>query len=586
MQKKRCLFSLIALFLLNQDFCEAQEIYFSPNPVFNAVCPNTSVTYGIYNYAPACHEISVSGGAIIPDANPDDHELTISWFDQGLPGSISVSRDSSAACAGAAPGKTVAVPVKTLVGVAPAILGPDSVAAGFQEYLTFKASLNYPFRGSFDPDPFEVKTFEWTAPVAWTILSEETWAPLRLKTDFGTGGTVTAKGLNTCELALKSETASAAVKRTLSTPCPVLTGTQIVLCGEPWQIDLIASPQPYSYQADSLHWSWSLPEGWSLDSLSDARMVRVNADGQHGGSVTATVSDYGISASCPLSIPVVVAAPGTWVVGSQNLCEAQPYYLSNPTLPQGASASWQITPPDAPVTSFSGTGANAVVTPTTLAPFYPGSHASITFTVQGCGLTESFQRTFFVGSADIFNFRVDGVPGQNREVCPGWHKLEADVLSGDVDSCFSWVLPGNNGTPPNLLYHVDCSSAYVYVQPTDKSPLTVGAIYWSGCKPYEEFFELTPTLPECDYEAFSLKVYPNPTADILNIEASTIYGGEIILLNISNIRLINMQGAVALEISGDENPAVKLDVSGIPAGLYLVRVQSADRVLVETVQVY
>jgi hypothetical protein len=64
----------------------------------------------------------------------------------------------------------------------------------------------------------------------------------------------------------------------------------------------------------------------------------------------------------------------------------------------------------------------------------------------------------------------------------------------------------------------------------------------------------------------ALKVYPNPTSDFLNIEITPVDTGRLIL------ELINSSGGKSLSKVVDNQPILQVNVSEIPAGVYLLRV--------------
>jgi len=413
--KKLDIICTTLLFLMNLSMCLSQTLSISPNSEDNAVCPNVNVTYTITNYNPTCHSISTVNGTLVQDK--DDGTLIMNWLDNGAKGSITVTKNTSG-CSGIAGTRTFDVPIKTLAQATPTITGPSGPAAGFQHVLTYSAQLNWPFRGNNDPDPFPVTTFDWTLPTGWVNNTTPATSPtINVSTNIGGGGTVTAVGRTTCGSgAFNSLPGTKTINRTLSVPCPVISQRQIERCGEPGTNAFAAQSQPAGYSSNNPQWSWSLPQGWTFNGSPGFQFVNVNTDGQHGGNVVATFSDWGVSANCSLPIPLVVANPGTFADGSDRLCETETYSLTNLPLAAGATATWAISPSTAPITPLSGTGTSATITPI---DGNPGSTATITFTVSGCGLTNTFPKTMFVGKPEIYDQRIDGVPGASKTVCPG-----------------------------------------------------------------------------------------------------------------------------------------------------------------------
>jgi hypothetical protein len=93
--------------------------------------------------------------------------------------------------------------------------------------------------------------------------------------------------------------------------------------------------------------------------------------------------------------------------------------------------------------------------------------------------------------------------------------------------------------------------------------------YWDDFVFQESF----PTIYN-EIQASEIKVYPNPAREYLNIS------------NLNNLQHIDIQNLTGTSIwstsfSGEEN--VIIPVSGLPKGLYFIRVQTADRVITKKV---
>jgi len=68
--------------------------------------------------------------------------------------------------------------------------------------------------------------------------------------------------------------------------------------------------------------------------------------------------------------------------------------------------------------------------------------------------------------------------------------------------------------------------------------------------------------------------YPNPASDFLNIESSSL---------IKNVRLIQMNGQIALERSVNSSSSIHLQTAGLPSGLYILTVESEKGISQEKV---
>jgi hypothetical protein len=68
----------------------------------------------------------------------------------------------------------------------------------------------------------------------------------------------------------------------------------------------------------------------------------------------------------------------------------------------------------------------------------------------------------------------------------------------------------------------------------------------------------------------TLKVYPNPTSDFINIEITPVDTGRI------NIGLFNSSGAKVLNKIMDYQPVFQVNISDFPSGVYLLKFSLAS----------
>ena len=71
--------------------------------------------------------------------------------------------------------------------------------------------------------------------------------------------------------------------------------------------------------------------------------------------------------------------------------------------------------------------------------------------------------------------------------------------------------------------------------------------------------------------ALTLTVFPNPTARVINLKLDEIFGNE-------TYTIYNMQGA-AVGNENIESTMSQIDVSGLPAGIYIVKVKNGEQIL-------
>jgi hypothetical protein len=71
----------------------------------------------------------------------------------------------------------------------------------------------------------------------------------------------------------------------------------------------------------------------------------------------------------------------------------------------------------------------------------------------------------------------------------------------------------------------------------------------------------------------TLKVYPNPTSDFINIEITPVDTGRLIL------ELINSSGGKSLIKIVDNQPILQVNVSEVPAGVYKEQLFKVEKVI-------
>lgn len=585
MKKRRLKLVLVGtLYLIFLNVCLSQ-VTLSPDPKLNAQCPEIQTTFTLSNNFNAdCHEITPEGCSFTRSGNT----LTVIFFDNGKRAKITIAKKTDSGCSNAASGKVYdEIPIKTLFGLSPTITGPTNVPVGFANTLQYTASLNYPFRGTNDPPTLPVTNFIWTLPVGWTNTTIPSTSPtITVVTDLGTGGPISAEPIHACVNGLTSA-GSRNIQRTLSAPCPVSADFNETYCGDPPRINsLSATAQPTGYMPspNGISYTWTLPTGWTFSGPSTTRNVNVTMDGQHGGNVTVVAKDYGVtSPPCTFDIPLRVINSTALVVGAERLCAAETYNLSHPIAP-GATASWAITPSNAPISPLQGSG--SVANLTTGAGGLPGTEATLEFTVSGCGITKKLSRSFFVGRPLIEKHQINGTYGASQTVCPGWHILVAQVLGDDFDSgCMTWELVNNQGNPPHTLYQGGCEWGMVYLNPLNSAPAFVKVTADNECGATSSYFYLYPHLQDCKHQYY-FSVYPNPASDVLNLEVFFDDGdNDQVALAISHAQLINTVGVVAKDLPNIITEHLTMDLADVPGGLYVVRAKVGDEWHTKTVQV-
>jgi hypothetical protein len=92
-------------------------------------------------------------------------------------------------------------------------------------------------------------------------------------------------------------------------------------------------------------------------------------------------------------------------------------------------------------------------------------------------------------------------------------------------------------------------------------------LYWvithkDGCM-QKTYYNAPVDITNVNAGEISLKVYPNPTREVLNVDINTMMGGDY------TVEVVNMLGQ-KLSSTVAENRKAKFDVSGIASGVYMV----------------
>lgn len=78
-------------------------------------------------------------------------------------------------------------------------------------------------------------------------------------------------------------------------------------------------------------------------------------------------------------------------------------------------------------------------------------------------------------------------------------------------------------------------------------------------------------------DAISIMVYPNPAADIFHIDVSNFTGDEI------NVRLFNLMGEIVFTENYIQTDIMQIDVSNLPKGNYIIKINSDEKTAVEKI---
>jgi hypothetical protein len=417
-----------------------------------AVCPNTSINYQIVNWNQNCHKLTVVKGTASGNVGADG-TITIVWQDTGDSCLIKITRDAAANCGTAAEGQSFFIPVLSLAKVKPTItqLPPGKFDVGFTHTIRYKASAQYPWLGALDSNnlnDFRLTEFQWTIPSGWSYNGNTIFDTLNVTTDYGTGGEISATAYNRRCFTSASSSAKGISKaeRQMPSPCfttnpPIQATQQFERCGSPIQNQFTCRSVPLNFELPTggvtYVWSVSPADGWST-ILEFGTTAVYKTDGQKARRITVTASAYGVSSSCFIDLPLILANPLAEIKGNTLVCEKDTFSVQDLNLSPGAIVTWNIIslspglPPS--VSPTSGVGNQAFVSVTGY------GQCRIDFTISGCNQTRTLSKTFFAGRPSINNMAINGQPGNSRLVCQGGYHFMTASTQGVIGSnvCLTW----------------------------------------------------------------------------------------------------------------------------------------------------
>ena len=139
---------------------------------------------------------------------------------------------------------------------------------------------------------------------------------------------------------------------------------------------------------------------------------------------------------------------------------------------------------------------------------------------------------------------------------------DGDGVAFTTDYGLTWTL-WNEGLENKNMYSIGIFGNYV----------------WSACCCGFGLFErLIPEFTGLEQinDDFKVTVYPNPTNQFLNIEHD---------IKIDKIRILNVFGSIIRIVEVEDSPLSRLDMQQITTGIYILEIQTKNRVLVKKILV-
>ncbi len=166
----------------------------------------------------------------------------------------------------------------------------------------------------------------------------------------------------------------------------------------------------------------------------------------------------------------------------------------------------------------------------------------------------------FLDSIGMANTVANGLENTNFSEDIAYVKaapVPTDAYNDEINGTNNWAAWDRSGWPYN--YDYSASGGPVSYTGGDSGQPVGGIVSTIG-------------LPE-SFLSLGLELYPNPATSVLRIE-NTRYG-EVILEKIS---IVNPTGQVVFEQKAAQGVLNEIEINGLPAGLYLVKVQAENEV--------
>ncbi len=350
-------------------------------------------------------------------------------------------------------------------------------------------------------------------------------------------------------------------------------------------------------------WNWSFPGGTPLSSTQQNPSVTFNSAGTHNVTLTATNAN-GSNTSSPFAITVYTnpTAPTISFNGVDLICSATAtsyqWYL-NGAIISGATGQTHV-PATAGNYTVSITNSNncSVIsgayvhsTPPPVASFTASQTAVcagsiVNFTDTSIPAATSWSWSFQGGTPSTSNQQNPSVTYNNAGAYNA--TLTATNANGGTTSSPMVITVNANPSAPTISYNgieLECSATAISYQwyfngnilpgaigqthiPATSGDYTVSITNGNNCSATSPFYNHITSNISSNNHGFQLKVYPNPTLGILNIEFSS---------SILSLQVFNLLGEIISDVSvADKQKLLKIDISGNAPGVYFIRINTLE----------
>lgn len=387
-------------------------------------------------------------------------------------------------------------------------------------------------------------SYNWSAPAGASIVSGQGTNSVEI--NFGpsfVSGNISVTASNICAT---SAARTVAVKSIPGTPGSIAKVSTVACAGTTADFSIIAVAGATSY-------TWNMPANAQIVSGQGTTAITVQFNtGFSGGTISvAATNNCGSSALRTLALTSNPPRPGTMTGAVSNMCGLTGVVYTVPVTPNTTSYTWTV-PSFATIVSGQGTNSIIVDYGNTTGPT-----STICVTANnacGSGLSRC------IGGVTTLPLRPALITGSNS-VCAGQQNISYSVVT-QPGATYTWTVPASctivsgQGTG-NIIVNWGASNGSINVVASNSCGSAIA-----------RSLSVAISCRIADAGTFGVNVYPNPARSFATLEVAGADGEfQMLLTDITGKILAN-------EVI--YNNTMELNLSGLEAGIYLVKVKSAD----------
>lgn len=386
-------------------------------------------------------------------------------------------------------------------------------------------------------------SYTWTAPTGGSITAGQ--GTTQATVTFGnTSGTMSVTASNACGTSMPATLAITVDPNPAVGPISTISGSTAACANQSNVVYTIPAV------ANATSYFWTVPSAANIVSGQGTNTITVTFGNVSGNICVGASNSCGTSPQSCIAVTVSPNAPAipAGITGAISVCSGQvgPYFISPVT--NATSYAWTV-PTGASVTSGQGT-TNTTIT------FGTTSGNICVSASNGCGTSN--QNCLAVNvSASVLTVSTTVTDASNSTACDG--SVTAAPAGGTGPFTYAWTPSGGVAATASGL----CVGTY-----------TVCVTDAAGCITCNPVTVSSPTGVLELTDNGTIKVFPNPANTYVMVEG-TLSGSANM-----NISIINMFGQRMINetIHADGTFSQKVNIEGIPSGVYFIQVSAGELV--------